>query len=277
MPIRSAMYGAYGIQLEGVDDAADFLVPAADAWPRLRVERRRGALPPFVESVDEEVARLRLRDGGGIVIERQDATATFTVPRIAGAAEIVHPLLAPAAAVVAHWEGRESFHAGGIVIDGRGWGIVGPRGSGKSTTMAALAATGIGVLCDDLLVVEAGVAMAGPRSVDLRESPIGALGDAEALGIVGARPRWRVRLGAVEPRVELAGWIFLAWGDVVECVAIPPRQRLQRLHAERALRVSPRDPAALVGLASLPSWELRRPKDLRALPASTQLLVGTAA
>ena len=43
---------------------------------------------------------------------------------------------------MAYWLGRESFHAGGFVVGGKTWGILGGRGSGKSTTVARLALAG---------------------------------------------------------------------------------------------------------------------------------------
>jgi hypothetical protein len=273
---RSAERGAYGLRLEQVDDASATLGAALPEWPALRIERRLGRLPDVAETVDDERARFRLRDGGAIEVARTAATATFTLPRPVGADELVHPLLAPAASAVAHWEGRESFHAGAFVLEGRAWGVIGGRGTGKSTTMAQLALGGVPVLSDDLLVVDRGNALAGPRCVDLREEAATALSVGDALGIVGSRARWRVQLDTVDLVVPLAGWVFLAWGDRLERVPLPASARLRRLHAERALRVPPRDPAALVELTALPGWELRRPRGLHSLERSAELLRGLA-
>jgi len=92
---------------------------------------------------------------GEIALDRRRGTATFVLPHRVGTAELVHPLLAPAAAVMSYWLERESFHASGFVASGGVWGLIGDRGSGKSTTVARLTLDGIGIACDDLLVVTA--------------------------------------------------------------------------------------------------------------------------
>ena len=157
--------------------------------------------------------------------------------------ELVHPYLAPVAAITAHWHGRESLHGGGIAVRGRVMGVVGDRLEGKSSLLAALAARGVDVVCDDMLVVEDDHAFAGPRTIDLREDAAGALGVGENIGVAGARARWRVRLGPAPPRLPLAGWIFLDWAERVEVARVPASETLQRLLRNRGIRVPPLDPA----------------------------------
>ena len=91
--------GAYGLRLENVERARPLLVPAPSTWPR--------------------------QNGGEIVLDRGREKATFVVPRRLRTAELVHPLLAPVAAVMAYWLGRESFHASAFVADGRVWALIG--------------------------------------------------------------------------------------------------------------------------------------------------------
>ena len=274
---KDAWLGAYGVRLANVDDAAELLVPAGADWPALAVEQRLGPGEAPHDRMTEAVATLTLRNGGEIVIERHEGRVTFVLPRPLAAAELVHPLLAPVGGVMAWWYGRESFHAGGLVVDGRVWAVLGERGAGKSTTMASLALAGHGIVCDDLLVVEGRRVFAGPRSVDLRETAAAHLGAGEALGMVGARERWRLRVGPVDGDLELAGAVFLAWGDRVETVPLAPRDRLARLSAQRGVTIPPRDPAALLDLAALPAWELRRPRSWDSLePAADALLAALA-
>jgi hypothetical protein len=187
--------------------------------------------------------------------------------------EIVHPYLAPAAAVIGRWSGRESVHAGAVAVDGRALGVVGERGAGKSSTLAWLALAGTDVLCDDLLAIDGRVTFPGPRSIDLRPDAAELLGAGEPIGVTGARERWRLRLPPTGDGHELVGFVFLAWGDRVAVRLLGAAERLQRLVPERALRVEPARPDAVLDLLSLPAWEISRPRDWASLPdASRQLL-----
>lgn len=269
--------GAYGIRFQGVEDARALLVPARAEWPTLAVESRHGDGEATTDWLTEHAATMRLQHGGEIVVERSAGRVTFVLPRPLRTHELVHPLLAPVGGVMAYWLGRESFHAGAFVHEGRAWAILGERGAGKSTAVGWLALNGLGVVCDDLLVLEAGTALAGPRSVDLREEAAKRLGAGESLGLVGARERWRLPLGPVESGLPLGGCVFLAWGERVEAVRLPVRERLPRLHAQRGVMLPPRDPAALLDLAALPAWELRRPSAWDSLAAATDCLLETLA
>jgi hypothetical protein len=268
--------GAYGLRLENVERARALLVSAQPSWPRLTVRRRLGTGDAEREWLTEHAALLKLQNGE-IALDRGQGTATFVLPHRIGTAELVHPLLAPAAAVMAYWLERESFHASGFVAGGGVWGLIGARGSGKSTTVARLALDGVGIACDDLLVVEGSSALAGPRSVDLRREAAEQLGTGEALGVVGARERWRLRVGAVPSSLPLKGWVFLAWGERVEAVQVAPRERLTRLHANRGVNLAPRAPAVLLELAALPSLELRRPRAWESLPSAVDCLLEAVA
>ena len=95
--------------------------------------------------------------------------------------------------------------------------------------------------------------------------------------MTGARPRWRVSLGAVAAGRPLAGWVFLGWGDEVALRPVPPSERIPRIAAERGLRLPPVRPDALLELASLPAYELTRPRDWSSLPHAAERLVQLAA
>jgi hypothetical protein len=211
------------------------------------------------------------------MLDRNRGRATYVVPRRLRAAEIVHPFLAPVAAVMAYWLGRESFHAGAFVAGGTAWGVIGDRGSGKSTTMAELALAGVPVLGDDLLVVGGRTAFVGPRAVDLRADAARRLGVGENVGVVGARERWRLQLPGADPETPLGGWIFLGWGDRVEVAPASASERVIRLHAGRGINLPPRDPDAMLELASLPAWELRRPKAWRSAGDALERLLDAVA
>jgi hypothetical protein len=195
----------------------------------------------------------------------------YRVPHPVRPDELVHPYLAPAAAVIARWTGRESMHAGAFAEDGRALGVVGAREAGKSSTMAWLAEAGVDVLCDDMLIVDGDRPLTGPRSIDLRGDAARRLGAGEAIGLTGARERWRLRLEHAAPAV-LRGWVFLAWGDRVEARRLGGRERLARLAEQRALRLPPARPEGLLELTSLPAWELSRPRDWGSLPQAADRL-----
>lgn len=203
---------------------------------------------------------------------RTSRTSVFTMPRPPSDAQLAHPYLAATAAIAARWHGWQSFHAGGFVVGGRVWGVLGERELGKSTLLAALAARGAPIVSDDVLVVHDGKVMAGPRCIDLREKSATALRTGNNIGVVGSRERWRIRLAAVEPELPLAGWITLAWGPDIVIDNVAPAERFPRLLDNLAVVLDPPDPPALLALASLPMLTLRRPRRLDALSANVESL-----
>ncbi len=266
--------GAYGLRIEGAGTAAPLLVPARADWPLFTLGSRIGSAAPGGEHVSEADARLLLRNGGEITIDRSAGEIVFTVPEPVSDQALVHPYLAPAAAVIARWLGRESFHAGAFALDGGAWGVLGEREAGKSSLLAWLALEGRRVLTDDMLVIAGGSAFAGPRSVDLRRETAMQLGAGEELGVVGARERWRVGLPPIEPEARVAGFVFLEWGDGVSVTPVEPGERLARLLHHRGVRLPPASHEALLTLAALPAWELRRPADWTSLADAGQRLLG---
>jgi hypothetical protein len=274
MPESPGLLGAYGLRLSGIAGAEGVLVRADPNWPAIEMVVRRGALDADAEYLDDDRARLRLRTGGWIDLDREEGRAVFTVPSPLSPEELIHPFLAPVAAVSAHWHGRESLHGGGLAHDGSVWGVIGGRLGGKSSLLAALALRGVDIVCDDVLVLEGIQAFAGPRTVDLRRDAAAALQAGENIGLAGARERWRLKLGPLDRRLSIAGWIFAAWADKVEMRRLPVADVLTRLLANRAINVPPEDPEALLQLGALPAWELRRPRSWAAMPDALDRLLG---
>jgi hypothetical protein len=272
----SRSLGAYGIALRGLDEAAELLVPVDGGAPAYLVESAVARAHPRPEHVDDDRAELRLRSGGRVLIDRRGGRATFEVPHPVRPDELVHPYFAPAAAVIGRWLGRESVHAGAIAVDGRALGLVGTRGAGKSSALAWWALNGGEVLCDDLLVLDGRATFAGPRSIDLREDAAAQLGAGEAIGVTGARERWRLRLAPGGDRHDLVGFAFLAWGDSVSVRALGAAERLERLAPQRGVRLEPLRLEAVLDLASLPAWEVSRPRRWASLPETAQRLADLA-
>lgn len=235
------------------------LNPAGDDWPLIRVTQHIGASPPGDEFVGQHRALIKLSSQPGAVeLDRSSSTARFHLTTSLSDDELVHPYLAPVAAVWAWWLQREAFHAGAFVHASGTWALLGDRESGKSTTLGYLATRQHFVICDDVLVLSKGQALAGPRSVDLRPDAAGRIGAGRELDGVGRR-RWRIDLEPVEPESRLAGWVYLGWGDRAEIKAVPGRQRLERLAPHRSVRLPSSDPGGFLRLAALPAWEYRRP------------------
>ena len=189
--------------------------------------------------------------------------------------DLVHPYLAPVASYFAGWLGRHALHAGGVCIDGTAFAVVGAKEAGKTTTLAWLATQGCDVLADDMLVIDDGQALAGPRALDLRPDAVGELGLLGRTRENRARGRERLELAPVAHEVPLGGLLFLDWGDNVALTPLQPSERLQRIAAATSPR-RPRGERAPVDLARFPAWELRRPRNVRALPEVLDRLLALA-
>ena len=180
---------------------------------------------------------------------------TFQVRRPVSDDELVHPLLAPAAMHFAAWLGHAAFHGGAFVQDGRAFGVLAERNHGKSTTLARLAALEIPVLVDDALVIDNGIALAGPRCIDLRPDAV----SDDSLESVRGDGRRRLRLPPIEPSYPLGGVFVLRWDDEVSFQSLRPSERLIALarHCRPEVGRTP----ALLELSRLPVWRVQRPRD----------------
>jgi hypothetical protein len=253
--------GAYGYRIAGVSRAQALLVRAPAHWPKLELEVCVTAEPPPPrERVTDQVAVLRPRSGGWVSIDRTVGKATFSLPERPTDAALIHPHLASVAAIFAHWQRRETFHAGAFVVDGKVWGLLGEREAGKSSFLASLALGGVPVLCDDILVLDDLTAFAGPRSIDLRADAARHLAAGEPLGVVGTRERWRLMLESVPAELPLGGWISLRWDDRIQASPVRGSDRLRELGAHRGLSLYPPKPETLIELSALPFMTLRRPR-----------------
>jgi hypothetical protein len=252
---RVESLGAYGLRLSGLERAARWLLPQDDDAPELEVAVRVSAAdwsPPFI---DDHRANLRLIDGGRLRARRGKRRVTFSVPTPIGADELAHPYLAPAAALMWQWAGAEALHAGAVAIGDGAVIVLGDKGSGKSTTLASLATEhGCTPLADDLVVIRDGRALAGPRSLDVRagEPVVGGR-------LVRGGDRTRIDLGPAPRSLPVTGAFVLTWGRSTQLEAIPPRERLPVLIAQRSYPL-PGDPRALLDVAACPMFRLTRPE-----------------
>jgi hypothetical protein len=199
-----------------------------------------------------------LRGGGELRLEGCAATFVTADPPTSDA--LVHPHLAAAAAGRNRLLGRDVLHAGAVLVDGVAWALAGTNEAGKTTLLAALAALGQPVLSDDLLVLERGMAFAGPRCADLRE-PTPLVGLAPPRPVRGGE-RWRILLPPAPASAPLAGFVFLAWDHAPPVLrTLGASERMRRLAPLRRWPFLPDRPTGLLDLATLPANELSRPHD----------------
>jgi hypothetical protein len=270
--VTTTGFGAYGLRLTGTIDPELLNSPVPDGWPAVEIAYRQGRDDAEV-TLDEKTASYPCGDAGSVVADRASSTVTVTAPEPVPADELTHPYLAWCASAYARWLGREAFHAGGVVAGDGVWAVTGDRGHGKSTLLAAAAASGMGVVSDDLLVIDGTTAYAGPRCVDLRDEAAAYLGVGAAISSAG-RERHRVRLPTVPAEAPLRGWVMLSWGDEHSLVPVRPAEGLVRLGRQRMSQLHEVRPEGLLDLAAMPIWELRRPRALGELGRSLELLAG---
>lgn len=261
---------AYGFRIAGIESA--YLQQGDDESRPLLTVRRSVSHPAERLQPPAGTKALELVGGGRLVLDRGTRTASFETPQLLDDDDLAHPYLAPAAAVLAGWQGWNTFHAGAFAPDGRAVAVLGARERGKSTLLAALALEGVPIVTDDVLVLERESAQTGPRCIDLRHGA-GLPGDALEPSRSGTRTR--LRLPALTATAELAGWVALEWGERLELEPLRPSQRLHRLASAHSRAGEPRDDA-LLELTHLPGWVLRRPPRLELLPEAARRVVELA-
>lgn len=268
------MPGVYGFELLGAPGATHHFVHHQRGWPQLSVERNTGVAKPGRSVIGADEAEIELVAGDRLAMQRTPLRATFTTAQPLSDDALVHPYLAPAAAIAGYWLGREAFHAGAFLLDGGAWGVLGEKESGKSSLLAGLARNGHAVVSDDALILDRDVVFAGPRSIDLRQEPARELDAGDSIGLVGDRERWRFRLDPVASASHLCGWIVLSWGEAIELSPLPPGDRLQTVIEQRMVRgLPPPEPGLLLELAALPAFRLTRPRSWDQLDAAASRLV----
>lgn len=269
---RPVDHVAFGFRVHGVAPRA-LIADDRPEWPALHVRCQVGPPGAAPDHVGESSARLSLGGDDRLELDRAAQTATYRTTVDVDEDTLIHPRLAPAAALMARWLDREALHAGAFLAAGGAWGVAGANEAGKSTLLGTLALRGSDVFSDDLLVIDrAGLAYAGPRCLDLRDPDVIGGRVRERLRPVREGTRRRMDLPPVAAVAPLRGWLFLEWGSEVEAVPCPGKVRLSRLLAQRRWATAAIDPRVLLALAALPAWTLRRPPGAAHLQATLQLL-----
>ena len=256
---------AHGLRVEGFAADRHHLLehPPGSWWPAIRLDHEA---PSSTASVGDTGASVTVPLGSGNALRLAGPRATFISESTPSTDMLIHPLLTTAAAGRNRLLGREVLHAGAVIIDGVAWALAGTNRAGKSTLAAALLKWNATVLTDDMLVLDGLTAFAGPRCADLREPDH--VEDLTALAPVRDGLRWRHSLGPSAATAALGGVVFLAWHDSGPALLkVSPADRLARLALLRRWPFLPSTPGALLALAALPTFELRRSP--RTAPADT--------
>jgi len=265
--------GAYGLRL-GPPLAEEELVDAPTSWPQWRMCWQETALERRqTQRIGPDEALLDLTPKGQVLVDRLTSTSTFLLPAPPQPEAWSHPYLSSTALLVAWWSGRRSFHAGAFVAGGGAWAVLGDKEQGKSSILAWLARRGYPVLCDDVLVIDQGQALSGPRCLDLREGASAHFGMGTWIGLVGARERWRVHLPETSPQVPFRGWVAPAWADEVSVGPVKVADRLKRILPHRGLTIPEKDDGKWLDLIARPMLELRRPKSWSSLDLAMSRLL----
>jgi hypothetical protein len=260
--------GTYGLRITGLDAAAPWMQEIGADAPRLDVEVIAEPADDRPSRLTDDGADLRLIGQGRLRMTRGDDRIRLSFPSPPPAADVLHPYLAPGAALAQQWAGREALHAGAFAGRAGAALLIGGKEAGKSTTLAALAERpGIDVLADDLAVMEAGRVLAGPRCIDLRDA------NATPRRPVRGRSRARVRLAPAPAAVPVSIVVILGWGDDVAAHTTPTQERLGELMGQRMFSARlPVDRVALLDLAAANWITLTRPRGPDGLRAATDLL-----
>jgi hypothetical protein len=259
----SSTFGAYGLVVPGLPDATPWMQPQAANAPVFDVEVDvvdEGTYGP--STLSATCARVHLIGGGLLSMESHRSRAHFRLPFRPPDEELLHPYLAPAAALYWQWNGREALHAGVFCQNNQAVLLLGDKEAGKSTTLSWLATQdGVHVLSDDLAIVQNNVVMTGPRSIDLRANAAGTA----APGRPVRGDRHRVTLPPAPDAVPIVGLAYLAWTSREAFTPVALRERMEILGRHRTFPSLAADPVALLDLASLPMVTAGRPKIIDAL------------
>lgn len=258
--------GAYGFRIvpQDPDQSLPGLTEQDPDAPTVELRWELGPTMEDVLDVGADRARIAVRDVVTIDVDRERLSVHVRLPEPPRPEGLVHPVLTTPLAIMNRWEGRPSLHAG-AVHDGSGaLALCGLNAAGKSSALAALARRGLPIISDDLVVVDGGDVLAGPSCVDLRPDVARRFPDAESLGVIGARERFRLTTPAAPARSPLLAVVLLEWGDV-DAPRLAPLTVVERaglVHAfDYAALVGLPEPRALLDLVELPMWRLTRSRD----------------
>ena len=276
---RPGNAGAYGFRLAPARGAADLpdLVAQPDEAPVVEIEWWEGQAQD--DAFEVAAGRYVMSNRGAVslnVTQGEPSSIRLGLPMPITPAAIVHPLLTFPLALLAHWRGCATLHAGAFELDGRAWAVAGEREAGKSALLALLGRRGIPIVADDLVVVDGDRILSGPNCVDLRPDAADRLGGTRSLGIVGDRHRHRLTTPVAPAAVALGGFCVLEWSDTISFTELALEERLALVHGQHyATAVGPPHPQLVFDLLELPMWRFCRPRDWSSADTALDHLLGS--
>jgi hypothetical protein len=265
--------GAYGLRIDGLPGVSRWLVAQPAGAGRLEVTTSVAPADESAHDLGASWANLRLLGGGRLRMQRDEPVARFSFPVEISAADLLHPYLTAACALVWQWSGCEAFHAGAFSVGDGAVLLFGGKGAGKSSTLARLAEEGdASVLSDDLAVIERGRVLVGPRCIDMRRDqapPEPGVGSA----VVRGSERLRVDLADAPGPLPVVASVVLRWGESLSVASVPASERLALLAAQRSFPPLAGDASTLLELVASPMLALTRPRDVTQLPAGVDALL----
>lgn len=244
--IATATYPVMGVPVHFASNSPAVMAMAEDAFGGWRILRERsgwigpvraevriivvpGADPPAGEPAHSVPHHhLLLLSGGGCAGEadadRRRAEATVTAAALDDAPAFRVAVVEALALFLVTRIGRMPLHAAAVERDGAALLIAGPSGAGKSTTVYAAARSGLRVLSEDAVFLQADPfrVWGMPGTINLRPQAAAFFPELERIAPVRL-PNGRVKLPAVLrgteaaaqwPAVERAGVCLLARGGV---------------------------------------------------------------
>jgi hypothetical protein len=276
-----SVVAAYGIRIEGLGALDGLALRGAESWPVIHFTRElTDDVLPRESEVRSDGATI-VNPAATLFVDRARAEVRVRSAVPVPEADLVHPCLWPVGAVFARWRGAETLHAGAFAPRGDhgAWAVMAESGGGKTSLLATLALAGVEVLVDDLLVIEDGGCVAGPRALDLRPEVVDRLGLGERVTVpVRSTSRERLPLAPCDARWPIRGFVELVWGDSVGVERLRPVAALVALARHRRVRDLGTDFPELLELVELPMLRLTRPQGWASAPdAAEQLLDAIAA
>ena len=271
---------AYGLRIEGLGNPAGLALRGAERWPAIQITTElTGDALPTASEVGPDQATI-VNPAGVLVLDRARAAVRVRSAAPVPEADLIHPCLWPVGAVFARWRGAETLHAGAFAApagDGA-WAVMAQSAGGKTSFLATLALAGAEVLVDDLLVVERGECLAGPRALDLRPEVVERLGLGDrATTPVRATSRRRLALEPCAGSWPIRGFVELAWGDTVAVQRLGAAAALGALARHRRVLGLGAEFADLLELVDRPVLRLTRPHGWSSAAAAAEQLLQAVA
>ena len=131
------------------------LVPTEPPWYSSTERTPSGESVLLVWKLDSDrFYRFRYADGTEFLLDSDGGELWATWPENMTLEDTATYLLGPILGCLLRLRGVTCLHASAVLIEGRAVALVGPAGSGKSSTAAALAAKGFPVLSDDIVALD---------------------------------------------------------------------------------------------------------------------------